>query len=97
MMGAYHETLAFLRTLGTDDQVFFQRNLEVHMVRPGGARVDAPVSLMDLMLGDSRDDPGAQDRIIRVAAVDTTRLCTGHEQRFDSGSDQHRPGNPCLA
>ncbi|MEM9462074.1 MAG: hydroxysqualene dehydroxylase HpnE [Myxococcota bacterium] len=39
MMGCYRETLAFLRTIGTEDGVDFQRNLAVDMVRPGGARV----------------------------------------------------------
>ena len=39
LMGCYRETLAFLRTIGTDDGISFQRNLEVDMVKPGGARV----------------------------------------------------------
>lgn len=39
MMGCYRETLAFLRTLGADHAIQFQRNLEVDMVRSGGARV----------------------------------------------------------
>ena len=36
LMGCYRETLAFLRAIGTADAIEFQRNLEVHMVRPGG-------------------------------------------------------------
>ncbi|MBK8719513.1 MAG: FAD-dependent oxidoreductase [Deltaproteobacteria bacterium] len=39
MMGCYHETLAFLRTIGTDGDVAFQRNLSIDMVKPGGRRV----------------------------------------------------------
>lgn len=39
LMGCYRETLAFLRTIGGDADIWFQRNLEVDMVRPGGARV----------------------------------------------------------
>jgi hydroxysqualene dehydroxylase len=39
MMGCYRETLAFLRAIGTDAGVTFQRNLAIDMVKPGGARV----------------------------------------------------------
>jgi hydroxysqualene dehydroxylase len=39
MMGCYRETLAFLRTIGTDDGIYFQRNLAIDMVKPGGKRV----------------------------------------------------------
>lgn len=39
MMGCYRETLAFLRAIGNERSVSFQRNLAVDMVKPGGARV----------------------------------------------------------
>ncbi|MEM6290303.1 MAG: hydroxysqualene dehydroxylase HpnE [Myxococcota bacterium] len=39
MMGCYFETLAFLRTLGQDHLVDFQRNMAVDMIQPGGKRV----------------------------------------------------------
>lgn len=39
MMGCYRETLAFLRAIGNEGAVRFQRNLAVDMVKPGGARV----------------------------------------------------------
>lgn len=39
MMGCYFETLAFLRTLGRDHCVEFQRNMAVDMIQPGGRRV----------------------------------------------------------
>lgn len=39
MMGCYFETLAFLRTLGRDHYVEFQRNMAIDMVQPGGGRV----------------------------------------------------------
>ena len=39
MMGCYRETLAFLRTIGTEHEVEFQRNLAIDMVKPGGRRV----------------------------------------------------------
>ena len=39
MMGCYFETLAFLRTLGRDHCVEFQRNMSVDMIQPGGSRV----------------------------------------------------------
>ena len=39
MMGCYRETLAFLRAIGTDAGVSFQRNLALDMIKPGGARV----------------------------------------------------------
>jgi len=39
MMGCYRETQSFLRTIGApDDAVYYQRNLAVAMVRPGGKR-----------------------------------------------------------
>jgi squalene-associated FAD-dependent desaturase len=41
VMGCYRETLAFLRAIGaSDDVIQFQRNLAVHMVKPGGKRID---------------------------------------------------------
>ena len=39
MMGCYRETLALLRTLGTQDGVRFQQNLAIEMARPGGRRI----------------------------------------------------------
>ena len=39
MMGCYRETLAFLRTIGREADVQFQRNMRVDMVKPGGGRV----------------------------------------------------------
>lgn len=39
LMGCYRETLAFLRTLGTDRDIEFQRNLSIDMVKPGGTRL----------------------------------------------------------
>ncbi len=39
LMACYHETLAFLKTIGSHDGLYFQRNLQVDLVRPGGRRV----------------------------------------------------------
>ncbi len=39
MMGCYHETLAFLRTIDARDGIYFQQNLSVRMVKPGGKRL----------------------------------------------------------
>ncbi|MCB9705726.1 MAG: FAD-dependent oxidoreductase [Myxococcales bacterium] len=39
MMGCYRETLAFLRAIGSEDGIYFQRNLQVDMARPGGERI----------------------------------------------------------
>lgn len=39
MMGCYFETLAFLRAIGAEHGVHFQRNLSIDMVKPGGGRV----------------------------------------------------------
>lgn len=39
LMGCYRETLAFLRAIGNERAINFQRNLAVDMVKPGGARV----------------------------------------------------------
>ena len=59
MMGCYHDTQAFLRTIGSeDDGVYYQRNLAVNMVRPGGKTValacpalPAPLHLAAGLLG----------------------------------------------
>jgi squalene-associated FAD-dependent desaturase len=40
MMGCYRETLAFLRTIDSTDGVYFQKNLAVTMVKPGGKRLE---------------------------------------------------------
>jgi squalene-associated FAD-dependent desaturase len=39
MMGCYRETLSFLREIGSHEGVWFQRNLAIDMVKPGGGRV----------------------------------------------------------
>ncbi len=39
MMGCYRETLAFLRAIGNEGGISFQRNLAIDMVKPGGGRV----------------------------------------------------------
>jgi hydroxysqualene dehydroxylase len=39
MMGCYYETLAFLRAIGREGAVEFQRNLALDMVKPGGGRI----------------------------------------------------------
>jgi len=39
LMACYRETLDFLRTIGSDEGLYFQRNLQVDLVRPGGDRV----------------------------------------------------------
>lgn len=39
MMGCYRETLAFLRAIDSTDGIYFQKNLEVTMVKPGGKRL----------------------------------------------------------
>jgi squalene-associated FAD-dependent desaturase len=40
MMGCYRETLAFLRAIDSTDGIYFQKNLSVTMVRPGGKRLE---------------------------------------------------------
>jgi squalene-associated FAD-dependent desaturase len=59
LMGCYRETQAFLRAIGSGpDAVFYQRNLEVDMVKPGGKRIrlacpalPAPLHLAAGLLG----------------------------------------------
>ncbi|HGG56705.1 MAG TPA: FAD-dependent oxidoreductase, partial [Nannocystis exedens] len=58
LMACYHETLAFLKAIGSDDGLYFQRNLQVDLVRPGGRRValrcpplPAPLHLATGLLG----------------------------------------------
>ena len=40
MMGCYRETLAFLRTIDSTEGIYFQKNLSVTMVKPGGKRLE---------------------------------------------------------
>ncbi len=58
MMGCYYETLAFLRTIGREGAVDFQRNLALDMIKPGGGRIKlrcpalpAPLHLAAGLLG----------------------------------------------
>jgi squalene-associated FAD-dependent desaturase len=39
LMGCYRETLAFLRTIDSTDGIYFQKNLSVTMVKPGGKQL----------------------------------------------------------
>ena len=39
LMGCYRETLAFLRTIDSTDGIYFQKDLSVRMVKPGGQRL----------------------------------------------------------
>jgi len=39
VMGCYRETLAFLRTIDSVDGIYFQKDLSVRMVKPGGQRL----------------------------------------------------------
>ena len=39
IMGCYRETLAFLRTIDSTDGIYFQKDLSVRMVKPGGQRL----------------------------------------------------------
>ena len=39
VMGCYRETLAFLRTIDSTDGIYFQKDLSVRMVKPGGQRL----------------------------------------------------------
>lgn len=39
VMGCYRETLAFLRAIDSTDGIYFQKDLSVRMVRPGGQRL----------------------------------------------------------
>lgn len=53
LMGCYQHTRAFLRTLGTEEHIWFQRNMEVAMVREGGhwSALRAPALPAPLHLG----------------------------------------------
>ncbi|NVB41708.1 FAD-dependent oxidoreductase [Pseudenhygromyxa sp. WMMC2535] len=60
MMGCYHETLSFLKAIGTpiDQAIHFQRNLGLTMIKPGGGRIElacpplpAPLHLAAGLLG----------------------------------------------
>ncbi|MGB1701122.1 MAG: hydroxysqualene dehydroxylase HpnE, partial [Nannocystaceae bacterium] len=92
MMGCYHETQAFLRAIGSeDDAVYYQRNLAVKMVKPGGVMVDfscpalpAPFHLAAGLLGMRGVGIWAKAAALRneVVRPDDSETCDAWLQRM---------------
>lgn len=86
VMGCYRETLAFLRTLGAEREVVqFQRNLAVHMVKPGGKRIDleCPALPAPLHLAAGLLRMRGLGIVHRLAALRAGLLLQGEIQRPD--------------
>lgn len=85
MMGCYFETLAFLRTLGQDHNVEFQRNMSVDMVQPGGKRVSmrCPALPAPLHLGAGLLGMRGMGLLHKVSALRAGLLLRGEVDRPD--------------
>jgi len=85
MMGCYHETLAFLRTIDSTDGIYFQRNLSVHMVKPGGKRMslDCPALPAPLHLATGLLTMRGLSLLDKAAAMRAGLLLRGEVQRPD--------------
>ena len=85
MMGCYHETLAFLRTIDSTDGIYFQRNLSVRMVKPGGKRMslDCPALPAPLHLATGLLTMRGLSLLDKAAALRAGLVLRGEVQRPD--------------
>ena len=85
LMGCYRETLAFLRTIDSTDGIYFQRNLSVHMVKPGGKRMhlDCPALPAPLHLATGLLTMRGLGVLDKAAAVRAGLLLRGEVARPD--------------
>lgn len=85
MMGCYHETLAFLRAIDSTDGIYFQRNLSVRMVKPGGKRMslDCPALPAPLHLAAGLLTMRGLSLLDKAAALRAGLLLRGEVQRPD--------------
>jgi squalene-associated FAD-dependent desaturase len=85
MMGCYRETLAFLRTIDSTDGIYFQRNLSVRMVKPGGKRLslDCPALPAPLHLATGLLAMRGLGLLDKAAAVRAGLVLRGEVQRPD--------------
>jgi len=85
MMGCYFETLAFLRTLGRDHCVEFQRNMAVDMIQPGGRRVamHCPALPAPLHLGAGLLSMRGLGLVHKISALRAGLLLKGEVDRPD--------------
>lgn len=85
MMGCYHETLAFLRAIDSTDGIYFQRNLSVRMVKPGGKRMslDCPALPAPLHLATGLLTMRGLGVLDKAAALRAGLLLRGEVQRPD--------------
>lgn len=85
MMGCYRETLAFLRLLGGEDGIYFQKDLSVTMVRPGGKRLhlQCPALPAPLHLAAGLLAMRGLGVVDKVAALRAGLMLRGEVQRPD--------------
>jgi hypothetical protein len=85
MMGCYLETLAFLRTIDSTDGIYFQRNLSVRMVKPGGKRMslDCPALPAPLHLATGLLTMRGLSLLDKAAALRAGLVLRGEVQRPD--------------
>ncbi|MCA9698320.1 MAG: FAD-dependent oxidoreductase, partial [Myxococcales bacterium] len=87
MMGCYHETMAFLRAIGTplEGALDVQRNLALTMVKPGGAKVelDCPSLPAPLHLAAGLLRMRGMGMLHRASALRAGLMLSGEIQRPD--------------
>jgi len=85
LMGCYRETLAFLRAIDSVDGIYFQRNLSVHMFKPGGKKMalDCPALPAPLHLATGLLTMRGLGLLDKAAALRAGLLLRGEVARPD--------------
>lgn len=85
VMGCYRETLAFLRTIDSTDGIYFQKDLSVRMVKPGGQRLslDCPPLPAPMHLAVGLLTMRGLGVLDKVAAMRAGLVLRGEVQRPD--------------
>lgn len=85
VMGCYRETLAFLRTIDATDGIYFQKDLSIRMVKPGGQRLslDCPPLPAPMHLAVGLLTMRGLGVLDKVAAMRAGLVLRGEVQRPD--------------